>query len=198
MPSSFAPNRDEDGDEPDNEERKDEEPHESRKKPTTSSGGPLDLGDDSSDDEDGGDKKRGPRSYPKKERQEIQTPIILSRQYALPSDFQPREPQFDTRLKTDVIPTWGGNLDKLGHWFLKINRLADRSTTIYKQLGMLVPMRLTGSAEMSYYSLGIQTRSRIKKDWGTLRQAIGDYYMNRAYIDRQKARANRASYTYNA
>ena len=59
---------------------------------------------------------------------------------------------------------------------------------------MLVPTRLTGSAEVWYYSQSVETRDRVKRDWSTLRAAIGEYYMNRAFLDKQKARANKASY----
>ncbi|KAF9470756.1 hypothetical protein BDN70DRAFT_769941, partial [Pholiota conissans] len=94
----------------------------------------------------------------------------------------------------DIIPTWDGNTDDLGRWITKLNRLADRSETIRKQLGLLVPTRLTGSAETWYYSLSAHTRARIEVNWDQLRTAIGDYYMNRAYVDKQRARANKAAY----
>ena len=65
---------------------------------------------------------------------------------------------------------------------------------IFKQLGMLVPTRLTGSAETWYYSQSTETGERLEVDWGTLRAAIGEYFMNRTFLDKQKARANKASY----
>lgn len=105
-----------------------------------------------------------------------------------------RAPEFDNRLKVDIIPTWDGNIDDLGRWMLKINRLSERSPTVFQQLGVLVPTRLSGTADTWYYSLGVDTRQRIEQDWGTLREAIGNYFMNRSYINKQKARANKASF----
>lgn len=99
----------------------------------------------------------------------------------------PTEPQFDMKLKTEAIPTWDGNPDTLRRWFLKLNSLARRLDIIFKQLGTLVPTRLTGSAETWYYSQGTETRERVETNWGTLRTAIGEYYMNRAFLDKQKA-----------
>ena len=106
----------------------------------------------------------------------------------------PQEPQFDTKLKVDAIPTWDGNSENLWRWLLKVNSLSKRSPLVFKQLGTLVPTRLIGSAEIWYYSQSVETRDRIEQDWNTLRTAIGEYYMNRAFLDKQKARANHASY----
>ena len=41
-----------------------------------------------------------------------------------PTVKTPPEPQFDTKLKMDAVPTWDGNPEKLRHWLLKINSLA--------------------------------------------------------------------------
>ena len=65
---------------------------------------------------------------------------------------------------------------------------------MFKQLGTLVPTRLTGSAEIWYYSQSAEVCDRIEQDWNTLRMAIGEYYMNQAFLDKQKAWANRVSY----
>ncbi|EDR02008.1 uncharacterized protein LACBIDRAFT_310184 [Laccaria bicolor S238N-H82] len=35
---------------------------------------------------------------------------------------------------------------------------------------------------------------RIEQDWNTLRTAIGEYYMNRTFLDKQKVHANHALY----
>ena len=157
-----------------------------------------DPGDSDGDDSDNGGGSKGPRGGPKRVPSQgnprnnpfTSSPEDLSASVVKP----PPEPQFDTKLKLEVIPVWDGNPEGLRRWFLKINSLAKRSTIIFKQLGMLVPTRLTGSAEIWYYSQSIETRDRIEQDWSTLRAAIGEYYMNRAFLDKQKARANRASY----
>lgn len=106
----------------------------------------------------------------------------------------PPEPQFDSKLKIDIIPTWDGNPDTLGRWIIKINELSDRSKLIFQQLGKLVPSRLKGTAETWYYSQSSKTRTRLEVNWATLREGIGAYFMNRAYMDKQKGRANRATF----
>ncbi|KAF6757112.1 hypothetical protein DFP72DRAFT_846026 [Ephemerocybe angulata] len=61
------------------------------------------------------------------------------------------------------------------------------------KLGALVPTRLTGTAEGWYYSLYLNVRMKIV-NWETLRDAIMQYYMNCTFINRQKSRANKATY----
>jgi len=65
---------------------------------------------------------------------------------------------------------------------------------VFKQLDMLVPMWLTSSAEIWYYSQSIETCDRIEQDWNSLQTAIGEYYMNQAFLDKQKVHTNHASY----
>lgn len=107
---------------------------------------------------------------------------------------KPNIPQFDSKLKVDIIPTWDGNTDDLGRWLIKVNRFSERSDIGYKQLRYLVPARLTGAAELWYYSQSASIRSKHEEDWGTLKNAIAGYYMNRSYLERQRTRANKARY----
>ena len=151
-------------------------------------------GDDSDNGKGGNDPHRGPRK-PSSPTNSRKNPFsIIPEEINSSANKPPPEPQFDTKLKLDVIPTWDGNSENLRRWFLKINSLAKRSNTVFRQLGALVPTRLTGPAEVWYYSQSVETRDRIEQDWSTLRAAIGEYYMNRAFLDKQKSRANRASY----
>lgn len=108
-----------------------------------------------------------------------------------------REVQFENNLKIDIIPEWDGNIDVLGRWISKINFIAERSNTVFEQLGTIVPQRLKGNAENWYYSQNTSTRQRLEENWHTLREGIGSYYMNRAFMDKQKGRANRAVYREN-
>ena len=101
---------------------------------------------------------------------------------------------FDPKLKASDIPEWNGNSDTLAKWLKRVTQISERSYPVFRQLGSLVPQRLTGSAEVWYWSLPIEKRREIEADWGTLRQAIRSYYMNRSWLDKQKARANKASY----
>ena len=161
------------------------------------SGGAPGPGDSDGDDSDDGGGNKSPRS-PRPTRQPHRNPFERqpnSGEYTTATPHKtPTEPQFDMKLKMEAIPTWDGNPDTLRRWFLKLNSLARRSDIVFRQLGTLVPTRLTGSAETWYYSQSTETRERIEANWGTLRTAIGEYYMNRAFLDKQKARANKASY----
>ena len=156
-----------------------------------------DPGDSDGNDSDGGGGNKGPHRGPRKPLSpngSRKNPFDANSEELKSSTKVPPEPQFDTKLKLDAIPGWDGNPENLRRWLLKINSLAKRSPTVFRQLGTLVPTRLTGSAEVWYYSQSVETRDRIEQDWNTLRSAIGEYYMNRAFLDKQKARANRAAY----
>ena len=150
-----------------------------------------DPGDSNGDDSDDGGKGNnpcgGPRKAsspknPRKHNHFDQNPEEVSSSISK----TPPEPQFDTKLKLDVIPTWDGNPEALRRWFLKINSLAKRSSVVFKQLGTLVPTQLTRSAEVWYYSQSVEIRDRIEQDWSTLCSVIGEYYMNCAFLDKQK------------
>ena len=107
---------------------------------------------------------------------------------------QPEHARFDLKLKLDAIPEWDGNTDNLGTWIIKLNTLSRRSPQIYQQLGSLVPMRLTKSAESWYFSLPSNFRADSERNWGTLKSTITGYYMNRHWISRQKELAEKAKY----
>lgn len=102
-----------------------------------------DPGDSDGDDSDNGGGNNGPRRGPKRPLSPINSKKNLfsatveevSSNPAKP----PPEPQFDTKLKLDAIPTWDGNSENLRRWLLKVNSLAKRSSIIFKQLGTLVP-----------------------------------------------------------
>ena len=104
------------------------------------------------------------------------------------------EAYFDNKLGPDIIPEWDGNPDTLAQWMIKINHISQRSSTVYKQLGEIVPLRLRESAERWFYSLPASYRQQATKSWATIRDLIGSYYMNRAWLDRQKSRAYKASF----
>ena len=146
--------------------------------------GPGDSDGEDSDDEGGNVPSRKPRIPQLLRRNPFES---SSGDIGSTTAKAVAEPQFDTKLKTDAIPTWDGNPDSLRRWFLKLNSLSKRSGAVFRQRGMLVPTRLTGSAETWYYSQSAETRERIETDWETLRAAIGEYYMNQTFLDKQKA-----------
>ena len=101
---------------------------------------------------------------------------------------------FDLKLKLENIPEWDSNTNDIVRWMTKVSDLAKESTTIFKQLGRLVPKRFKGSAELWYFSLPVKYWQEYEQDWETLCTAIAAYFMNRKWLDRMKAKANRAKY----
>jgi len=111
-----------------------------------------------------------------------------------PGDSTPSVYHFDMRVKQDSVPEWDGNTDTLSRWFMKINQLAGRSEAIHKELGKVVPRRLTGTAESWYYSIPDRDRSKMEKSWTTLKAGIAAYWMNNDWMSKQKLKANRATF----
>ena len=65
---------------------------------------------------------------------------------------------------------------------------------IFKELGRIVPRRFTNSAEVWYYSISSKDCQPLEPDWGTLKSAIADYWMNHSWLEEQKFRANNTCY----
>ena len=101
---------------------------------------------------------------------------------------------FDRKLKPEIIPTWDGNGDTLGDWLISVGDLADRGPTVYTELGQIVPTRLRGDASTWFWSLHQQVRRSAMHSWGTLLQKICEFWMSRSWLDKQKVRANKATY----
>ncbi|KAF7372967.1 TY3B-TY3B protein [Mycena sanguinolenta] len=144
--------------------------------------------DDSSSDDDGGFPPRRSNPVP---------PVGGRRPIPRPAQVQTsstKETHFDLKLKYENVPKWDGNTDTIMRWFLKVTDLAKESETVFKQLGRVVPKRLEGDAEVWYWSLPDDYRTEIEQDWDSLRDAFATYYLNRRWLDRQRGRANRASY----
>ena len=109
----------------------------------------------------------------------------------LQGNLQPNTYHFDFKLKLTDILQWDGNTDDIVWWMSKVSRLANKSALISQQLGELVPQRLTGSAETWYYSLPLRYRCSIEKNWVSLRNTVGSYFMNQKWLDRMKAKASK-------
>jgi hypothetical protein len=105
-----------------------------------------------------------------------------------------REPHFDLKLKPESVPQWDGNINTLARWISKVNRISEASTAVHRELGAIVPRRLTGTAETWYYSIPDRTRRKVETNWDMLKKAISDYWMNHAWLESQKIRANQARY----
>lgn len=172
---------------PDNYEGSGEEEEEESGKPIKrkiNRGGPP-SDDDPSDSSDASKPPRRPTN-----KKPVQRPVDPPKD----NERSTKEPQFDLKLKIESVPKWDGNTDNIIKWFARINDIATLSETIREQLGRVVPKRLEGPAETWYFSLPTEHRKKIEKDWDSLKEALGTYYMNRRWLDRQKSRANRAYY----
>ncbi|EIW61347.1 uncharacterized protein TRAVEDRAFT_69723 [Trametes versicolor FP-101664 SS1] len=89
----------------------------------------------------------------------------------------------------DVVPTWDGDTATLARWIIRVNSIAKKSATIRQQLGMVVPQRLTGDAEIWYFSLPEHVREACEQDWEYIRNQIGDYFMNRSWMEKTRKQA---------
>jgi hypothetical protein len=98
------------------------------------------------------------------------------------------------KIKATDIPSWDGNPDDLILWLKEISALAKYSHNVFVALGKVVPRRLTGNAKTWYWSQTEGKRLIIEANWDTLSQAIREYYMSRAWYDKQKFRATDAYY----
>ncbi|KAG2002940.1 hypothetical protein CC2G_003582 [Coprinopsis cinerea AmutBmut pab1-1] len=158
-------------------------------------GQPGDSSDSSSNDErrPNRDERRDPFRRARREGREFHRRSDVEDRFVQSTRSVP-EPQFDTKLKVDIIPSWDGSPETLVRWITKVNRLSAKSKTVHQQLGNLVPGRFTGSAETWYFSLPLRTREGYEQNWTTLRNGIANYYMNRSFIEKQKRRADRAHY----
>lgn len=154
------------------------------------SGSDSSSSDSDSDSDRGGSGRNFRRKKVRSKREVKREELGTSREKEELKD----EPRFDHRLKPEVIPTWDGDTDELARWIVKVNSLASLSRIVWRQLGHMVPTRLRGSAERWYYSQHPRLRKKLEENWDSLREGISNYYMNRAYLDKQKIRANRASY----
>jgi hypothetical protein len=111
-----------------------------------------------------------------------------------PRPFRMDPVHFDSKLKPDVVDHWDGDPDTLITWIESINMLSERSPIVFDQLGDIVPRRLQKRAKNWFYGLSTVTRRNITENWDTLRYAIRNHFMNRAWLDRQKKRAFEARY----
>jgi len=117
---------------------------------------------------------------------------------AVPTKYKeeanPKTYHFDMKLKPETVPTWDGNENTLARWMEKVGQLANISPDIFKKLGKIVPRRLTHSMETWYYSISSKDRQLMEQNWGTLKTAIADYWMNHSWLEVQKFRANTTRY----
>ena len=183
MQESFDEENDDDSDDEEEEEKK---PELIKK--------PLKIGSNPPDDPDSSDSDSSLPPPPRSKKTSSKTPDPERSRSLSKAPQSMKEAYFDLRLKPDSIPEWNGNPDSLAQWVIKLNSLAKRSTVVFTQLGQLIPTRLKDEAEDWYYSLPSEHREKAEINWETMRKAIGSYYMNRSWLDKQKIRAREAYY----
>jgi len=156
---------------------------------------PGDSGGDSSDSNNG--RRPGNRRVPRLDgygrRQRLSSSGTGSLHREVDADGR-RIAQFDNKLKPEIIEEWDGDPDTLIKWIESVNILSERSHLVYSQLGEVVPTRLKKRARLWFYGLTNRRRREVMTNWGTLREAIRQHFMNRAWMDRQKRRALEAHY----
>jgi hypothetical protein len=100
-------------------------------------------------------------------------------------DPTPKSYHFDMKLELEMVLTWDGNENTLTRWIEKVRQLANTSPDIFKELGKVV-QRFANSAETWYYSIPPKDQQLMEQDWGILKTAIADYWMNHSWLKDQK------------
>src|SRR6201996_5098971 len=163
----------------------------------TAGGQPPDDGGSESSNNDEGSRKKDSRRPVTNRPLRHSTPVTRSHGHEIEEStvgIRSKEPHFDLKLKMENIPEWNGDSDHLLDWILKINMLSQRSKSVFDDLGKIVPLRLTGTAEKVWSSLSIETRDAASANWGTLRHLLSRYYMTEHWIWRQRRKARDTYY----
>ncbi|KAG8710599.1 hypothetical protein FRC11_004324, partial [Ceratobasidium sp. 423] len=103
--------------------------------------------------------------------------------------FRAAPVHFGMKLKPDIIPEWNGDTKELSKWIISINNMAEYSDYTRIQLGQQVPLRLTDRALRWFKALDKAYRRQITADWPSLRRAITIHFMNRTFMEHNKADA---------
>jgi hypothetical protein len=69
-----------------------------------------------------------------------------------------------------------------------------RNQRIHNDLGVIVPLRLEGTAKNWFHALNPQTQNQIQGSWGDFKLALTTYFMNQQWFDRMKMRVLRMRY----
>jgi hypothetical protein len=104
------------------------------------------------------------------------------------------ETHFDTKLKPDIIPTWNGDDTSIIRWLTQIDELAQRSASVFKGLGDIVPTRFREKAAAWWFSLPSDHRNSVTSNWDSLKKEIRAYWMNQSWIEKAQIRANQCRY----
>ena len=105
-----------------------------------------------------------------------------------------KETHFDTKLKPDIIPTWDGSENTILRWITQLDELSQRSASVFKGMGDVVPTRFRDRASAWWFSLPADYRERVSSDWDSLKQEIKAYWMNQSWVEKAQLRALKAYY----
>lgn len=145
------------------------------KRPPTPLSDSCDL-DGSGPDRNGGPPQSSKRSLP------VPTPPK--------EDPTPKCYHFDMKLKPETVQL-GTEMKILSLGGLR--KLDSQPTPLLIYLrNQEIPQRFTNSAETWYYSIPPKDWQPMEQDWGTLKTAIVDYWINHSWIEDQKFQANNA------
>jgi len=96
--------------------------------------------------------------------------------------------KFDLKIKTNEVPTWDGDDNSILKWLDKTNHLAYRNLQVYRELGLIVPLRLTDCMARWFHALPDLMQQEIQQNWGMFRLAISSHFMNQQWFDKVKGR----------
>ena len=106
----------------------------------------------------------------------------------------PKETHFDTKLKPEIIPTWDGDEKEIVRWIIQLDELSQRSASVFKGMGDVVPTRFRGKASAWWYSLPASHRENVSQDWDSIKREIQAYWMNQTWVNKTQLRALEAKY----
>jgi len=102
--------------------------------------------------------------------------------------------KFEKKIKISEVPEWNGDTDKILEWLDDLNHLSFRSPRVHEELGMIAPLRLTGSAKAWFYALEPITQRTIQRSWADFKLALSTYFMNQQWFDKMKGKILRMRY----
>jgi hypothetical protein len=96
---------------------------------------------------------------------------------------------FSYKIRLDIKPTdlatWDGNEKSFLDWAERLDELASSNATLLKQLGEVMPTRLTGNALQWWRVLPLRDRAQANESWVHLRNLITSSYLGKRWRENQ-------------
>lgn len=96
--------------------------------------------------------------------------------------------RFAMKIKFSDVPTWDGNGDTILDWLDDLNLIANLSQSVYNDLGLIAPLRLTDAAKRWFNALDPPQQRCAQQNWGSFKLAVSAYFMNPQWFSRMTAR----------